>query len=157
MLSITLVPQPHNGYSIGHKTKPRIATSQKATQNCCTCLRRRKTAHQVTDRQQQSTKVLQVTLRMIFWYHRRSTWRENFKSGDGIVQEDAEWWVYNDDDDYDNDDNGNNERYRRAGRWGEIHLTLIGLYSSRCVHVTNLLKWTVFTQHTNDSCKSTTG
>ena len=31
------------------------------------------------------------------------------------------------------------------------------MYTTRCVHVTNLLNCTVFTQHTNNSCKSTTG
>jgi hypothetical protein len=37
------------------------------------------------------------------------------------------------------------------------YATWIVLSPSRCVDVTNLLNWTVFTQLTNSSCKSTTG
>ena len=41
--------------------------------------------------------------------------------------------------------------------FGQYFGAWIWLFSSCCVYVTNLLKWTVFTQHTNNRSKSTTG
>jgi len=56
---------------------------------------------------------------------------------------------------YHNDARSNkHQTYRTQLRWRGTGLIRIGLFPSRCVHITNLLKWTVFTQHTNNSCKS---